>query len=71
MATPVLADTTSGTVLAYDRVAKILIMEDKTIWRLSDTTVIPENLVAGDTIKITFTSGGDEGVRSVNVLERI
>lgn len=71
LATPALADETTGTIVAFDRKANVLVMEDKTIWKLSDQTVIPEDLVAGETIKIIFTSTGDDGVKSVDQLERL
>ena len=71
LASPVLADETTGTIVAFDRKANIIVMEDKTVWRLSDNTTVPEDLAAGDTIKITFTSSGDEGVKSVDQLERM
>lgn len=70
-ATPVLADTTEGTILAFDRQADILVMEDKTIWQLNPNTLIPADLAAGDRVKITFTSFGDDGVRSVDELEKL
>ena len=71
LATPALADSTTGTVVAFDRVANVVVMEDKTIWQLSAETVVPEGLVAGDTITITFTSLGDDGVKSVDVIEKL
>lgn len=71
LATPALADETTGTIVAFDRKANILVMEDKTIWKLSDQTVIPDDLTAGETIKIIFTSAGDDGVKSVDQLERM
>ena len=71
LATPALADETTGKIVAFDRKANVLVMEDKTIWKLSDQTVIPEDLTAGETIKITFTSAGDDGVKSVDQLERM
>lgn len=71
LASPALADETTGKIVAFDRKANVLVMEDKTIWKLSDQTVIPEDLAAGETIKITFTSAGDDGVKSVDQLERM
>lgn len=70
LATPALADTTTGTILAFDRKANVLVMNDKTVWQLSAQTVMPEDLEAGEVIKITFTSVGDDGVKSVDMLER-
>ena len=70
LAGPALADTTSGTILAFDRQADVLIMTDKTVWQLSPKTLIPADLAAGDTVTISFTSLGDDGVASVDSLEK-
>ena len=67
-ATPAFADTTTGIIVAFDRQADVIVMDDKTIWQLSPTTLIPADLAAGDTITIEFTSAGDDGVRSVDAL---
>ena len=67
-ATPALADSTTGVILAFDRQADVIVMEDKTIWQLNPTTLIPADLAAGDRITIEFTSAGDDGVRSVDAL---
>lgn len=69
-ALPALADTTTGTILAFDRQADVIVMTDKTIWQLNPKTLIPADLAAGDTVKITFTSLGDDGVASVDALEK-
>lgn len=66
VATPALADETSGTVLAFDRQAHVIVMEDKTVWPLTDKTLVSDDLVAGDIITIVFTSDGDNGVVSVD-----
>lgn len=68
IATPVLADQTSGVVLAYDRVDHIIVMEDKTVWPLGANTVVPDDLKAGDAVTIDFTSGGESGVASVEAV---
>ena len=51
-AIPALADNTSGTVLAFDRVAHVLVLDDKTVWNLPPDLMLPENLAAGETITI-------------------
>lgn len=71
IASPVLADETTGTVLAFDRQADVIVMNDKTVWQLNPTTLIPADLAAGDTVKLTFTSFGDDGVKSVDTLEKL
>lgn len=65
VATPVVADTASGTVLSYDKQLNLLILDDKTIWQLGDDTIVPPSLITGDRIVIDFTSAGDDGVASV------
>ena len=70
LATPALADSTTGTVLAFDRVDMILVMDDKTVWELPDTLELPEDLKAGDVITIDWDSNGDSGVGSYNSITR-
>ena len=53
-ASPVFADTATGTVFAYDADAQILVLDDKTIWQLGDKTLVPEELTEGDKIIIDF-----------------
>lgn len=70
-ATPVFADTTSGTVVAFDRKANVVVMDDKTIWQLAEKTAVTEELEAGDAVRITFTSLGDDGIASVDAVEKL
>ena len=67
-ATPALADTTAGTVFAYDAKTGVLVMEDKTIWHLGADTIRPEDLADGDKVVIDFTSAGDDGVASIEAI---
>ena len=60
-ASPALADSTTGTIAAFDRAADVIVMEDKTIWRLGGDTLIPADLEAGDVVTIEFVSSGDSG----------
>jgi hypothetical protein len=70
-AAPAFADTTTGTIVAFDRQADIIVMGDKTIWQLNPDTLIPADLAAGDTVTIEFTSTGDDGVKSVDALKKM
>lgn len=70
LATPVLADETAGTVLAFDRVAKIIVLDDKTIWPVGEATEVTADLVAGDKVKIIYVGGGDAGVASITSILR-
>jgi len=69
-ALPALADSTGGTVVAYDRVEGVIVLDDKTVWDIPDTLELPENLVAGDVITIDYTSNGDNGVGKYNAITR-
>jgi hypothetical protein len=53
-AAPALADETSGTILAFDRVANIMVLDDKTVWSLGEKTEVTPDLMAGDTVKIIY-----------------
>lgn len=64
-ASPTFADETSGQILAFDRVAKIIVLDDKTTWQVEDATEISDGLMAGDTVKIIYVGGGDSGIASI------
>lgn len=65
-AAPALADETSGQVIAFDRVSRILVLDDKTVWSLGEKTEVTEGLTAGDTVKIMYVGGGDAGIGNIN-----
>ncbi|MFD0979852.1 hypothetical protein [Tropicimonas aquimaris] len=67
---PAAADETEGLILAYDRVASILVLEDLTVWPLAANLAVPEDLQAGDRVSIDFRSDGENGVAAVNALTR-
>lgn len=69
-AIPALADNTSGTVLAFDRVAHVLVLDDKTVWNLPPDLILPEDLVAGDPITIDFDGAGENGYGAINSITR-
>lgn len=59
-------DMTDGTVLALDRLARKLVLTDKTVWSLVElTSPLPVGLKAGDRIEIKFESDED-GVTSIS-----
>ncbi|MBO28402.1 MAG: hypothetical protein CML61_06535 [Rhodobacteraceae bacterium] len=70
LATPAFADMTSGTILAYDRLANVIVLTDKTHWTLHPDALVPADLKAGDKITIDFVSDGDNGSLPVKKLER-
>jgi hypothetical protein len=66
--TPAFADSTQGTVVAFDRVAKVLVLEDKTVWSLETLKDIPADLKSGDDVTIDFTSNADNGWGKINAI---
>ncbi|MDH5452446.1 MAG: hypothetical protein OEY05_00220 [Paracoccaceae bacterium] len=67
---PAFADETGGKILAFDRVANIIVLDDNTIWPLGPDTETTADLVAGDTVKIVYVGGGDNGVNSITSVLR-
>jgi hypothetical protein len=56
------ADSTSGKIVAFDRVSAVIVLDDKTVWTIIPADLpLPENLKAGDAITIEFHSNGDNG----------
>jgi PDZ domain-containing secreted protein len=70
LASPLLADDTSGTVVAFDRVDRIIVLDDKTVWPLQEATEVPDDLKAGDSVRIDYVGGGAAGVTSVTSVTR-
>lgn len=69
LSTPVLADTTGGVVVAFDRVDRILVLDDKTVWDLAPAgDLVPEGLSAGDKVTIDYDSAGDSGVGKIKAI---
>ncbi|MEN3793293.1 hypothetical protein [Fulvimarina sp. MAC3] len=70
-ATAAFADTTGGTIAAFDRVDSVIVLTDKSIWDVSSLKdKLPENLKAGDKITIVYKSAGDSGVGKLVSIER-
>ncbi len=65
------ADETEGHVMAFDRVAGIIVLTDKTVWQLSEKVSVPDDLVSGDRVLLEFASLGEEGVTSISALTRL
>lgn len=69
IAAPALADEVTGTVVAHDRVAHRVIMDDRTVYEYDPaTTELPRAILAGDTVRIDFT-GGEDGIESIQRIE--
>ncbi len=71
-AAPALADELEGAILAYDRVANVIVMSDKSVVPLeSFTGELPADLVAGDRVSIVYRSDEDAGINAVESVERV
>lgn len=69
LASPALADSTGGVVVAFDRVDHVLVLDDKTIWDLATAgDLVPEGLKAGDQVTIQYDSAGDSGVGKITAI---
>lgn len=66
LSAPAFADSMTGTVAAFDRLAGIIVMTDKSIFSLDGAIVdIPPNLSAGDKITVDF-EGDEDGISAIN-----
>lgn len=70
-ATPALADETTGEILAYDRLANVLVMRDRTVWELGTELLVPADLQAGDRVRLVYESAGEDGLTKIDALERL
>lgn len=70
-ATPAFADETTGKVLAFDRKANIIVLQDKTVWELGTEATIPEGLVAGETVRLVYESAGEDGLTKIYEIVRL
>ena len=65
-AAPAFADDVTSTVTAYDRVAGVVVLADKSVFALDVMTGdIPPSLSAGDRITIDY-EGDEDGVSAIN-----
>lgn len=62
LALPALADEVTGSVLAYDRVDNIIVLDDKTVWTIPADFALPTDLIAGDKITIKFQGAAENGI---------
>ena len=70
LAAPVLADETTGVILAYDRVDGIIVLDDKTVWELGADLEVPADLKAGDTVHLVYATAGEDGMIGIDALTR-
>ena len=66
-ALPVHADDVTSEILAYDRLAYVIVFTDRTVWE-RDALLMPGDLTAGDVV--TLKCAGDSGIGRANGLTR-
>lgn len=71
LAAPALADETEGEILAYDRLANLVVMRDRTVWQLGTGTLVPADLQSGDRVRIVYETAGEDGVTEIGSIERL
>jgi len=67
---PAFADQVVGTILAFDRVDHIIVLDDKTIWTIAADFVLPDGLAAGDSITIDFQGAAENGIGKILTIAR-
>ena len=64
------ADTATGTIIAYDRKAQVIVMDDKSVWSLrGKDTPVPADLKAGDKVQIEAESAGEDGYGKITEIK--
>ncbi|MEH6725346.1 MAG: hypothetical protein V7703_04240 [Hyphomicrobiales bacterium] len=67
------ADTFKGTVVAFDRKANVVVIDDKSVFNFEGQEAqIPDDLKAGDMIEIEGEGEGDDGygkLTSIKILK--
>ncbi|MEQ8710153.1 MAG: hypothetical protein RIC36_14265 [Rhodospirillales bacterium] len=67
--TAAFAASTEGTVVAFDRKAKVIVLDDKTVWTIvGSEDAVPATLKAGDVIVIDYVSTGDDGIQKISTI---
>ena len=67
---PAFADQVVATILAFDRVDHIIVLDDKTIWTIAADLVLPDGLAAGDSITIDFQGAAEHGIGKILMIAR-
>ena len=70
-AAPALADETEGEILAYDRLANLVVMRDRTVWELGAELMVPADLQSGDRVRLVYRTAGEDGVTKIDSIERV
>lgn len=62
---PAFADQSEGTILAFDRVAHVIVLTDNSVWNLPADLAVPDGLGQGDQVVFEFESGGENGIAKI------
>lgn len=71
LALPAIADEVTGEILAYDRLANLVVMRDRTVFELGTELMVPADLQSGDRVRIVYESAGEDGITAIDSLERV
>ena len=71
LALPASADETTGEILAYDRLANLIVMRDRTVWNLGPDLMVPADLRSGDRVRIVYAGAGESGIGEISSIERV
>ena len=68
---PAMADEAEHTILAYDRLANIVVMRDRSVYELPAELMVPADMKSGDRVRVVYQSAGEDGITKIDSLERI
>ena len=68
---PALGDEKEGTVQAFDRMDRILVLTDKTVWEIPGTIDVPADLARGDRVHLDYDSAGEDGITAITSMTRL
>ncbi|MGP6088553.1 hypothetical protein [Antarctobacter jejuensis] len=71
VASPLMADETSGLVQSWTPKTHTLVLNDKTVWTLPADLMIPADLGIGDRIVLDYETAGEDGLVKIEALLRI
>lgn len=65
-----LADSKTGTIVAFDRQAKVIVFKDKTIFTIEGSeAAVPEGLKAGDRVEMQYETAGEDGLTKIDSIK--
>lgn len=69
--TPAVADEVTGEVLAFDRKAGIIVLKNKEVFSLDLIAEQPEDLHAGDRIRVVYEAEGEDGITKIDSITKL